>query len=259
MSLIERLAGAGGRLVPHTTQVEGLRFAWGETGAGPPIVLVHGLAASGWWWERNLSALGARHRLLVVDLAGFGASRRQPFRLATAGARLGRWLEAVGAGPAAVVGHSLGGYVAADLAAARPDLVDRLVLVDAAALPLEGPVRGHVRNLLRGGGRSERALVRIAIVDIARAGPIVIVGAARQLLASDLSARLAAITAPTLVVWGEEDALILPSQGRRLAGVIPGARFASIPGAGHAPMWERPELFDPLVLDFLGAMRQSPR
>ena len=258
MSLVARLAGAGRTLVPRTTEVDGLRIAWGEAGAGPPIVLVHGLGASGWWWERNLPALSARHRVLVVDLAGFGASRRQPFRLATAGTRLGRWLEAVGAGPAAVVGHSLGGYVAADLAAERPDLVERLVLVDAAALPLEGPVRGHVRNLLRGGGRSERALVRIAIVDIARAGPIVIVRAARQLLASDLSPRLAAIQAPTLVVWGEEDALIPLSRGRRLAAAIPGARFALIPGAGHAPMWERPDLFDPLVLDFLGAMRAAP-
>jgi pimeloyl-ACP methyl ester carboxylesterase len=146
----------------------------------------------------------------------------------------------------------LGGYVAADLAAARPDLVERLVLVDAAALPLEGPVRDHVRNLLRGGGRSERALLRIAIVDIARAGPIVIVRAARQLLASDITGRLGTIEAPTLVVWGAEDALIPPSQGRRLAAAIPGARFVSIPGVGHAPMWERPDAFDQLVLDFLG-------
>lgn len=251
MSLVERLAGARGALVPRTTVVDGLRIAWGEAGAGPPIVLVHGLAASGWWWQRNLPALSASHRVLVVDMAGFGASRRQPFRLATAATWLGRWLETVGTGPAAVMGHSLGGYVAADLAATRPGLVDRLVLVDAAALPLEGRVRGHLRNLLRGGGRSEPALVRIAIVDIARAGPIVIVRAARQLLASDLSARLAAIQAPTLVVWGEEDALIAPIQGRRIADAIPGARFVTIPGAGHAPMWERPDLFDPLVLDFL--------
>jgi pimeloyl-ACP methyl ester carboxylesterase len=258
MTLFERLAGAGRTLVPRTTEVDGLRIAWGEAGTGPPIVLVHGLAASGWWWQRNLPALSAGHRVLVVDLAGFGASRRQPFRLATAGTRLGRWLDTVGAGPAAVVGHSLGGYVAADLAAARPDVVDRLVLVDAAALPLEGRVRGHVRNLLRGGGRSEPALVRIAMVDIARAGPGVIVRAARQLLASDLSPRLASIQAPTLVVWGEDDALIPPSRGRNLAEAIPGSRFVSIPGAGHAPMWERPDVFDPLVLDFL-AMRVSPR
>jgi pimeloyl-ACP methyl ester carboxylesterase len=257
-SFAARLAGAGRGLVPRTTEVDGLRIAWGEAGAGPPVVLVHGLAASGWWWQRNLAALSAWHRVLVVDLAGFGASRRQPFHLEAAAARLGRWLEAVGAAPAAVVGHSLGGYVAADLASERPDLVDRLVLVDAAALPLEGPVHGHVRNLLRGGGRSERALVRIAIVDIARAGPIVIVRAARQLLGSDLSPRLAAIRAPTLVVWGEDDALIPPSQGRRLAGAIPGARFVSIPGAGHAPMWERPDLFDSLLLDFLGAMWTPP-
>jgi pimeloyl-ACP methyl ester carboxylesterase len=257
---LEWLSGTGMDLPFSSVQLDGGRIAWVEAGnpTGEPIVLVHGLAASGWWWERNLAGLGARHRLLVVDMAGFGASRRQWFRLDTIAGLLAAWLDAIGVRRTAVIGHSLGGHVAADLAATRPDLVDRLVLVDAAALPLEGSIPGHVRNLLRGGGRSERRLLRIAVADILRAGPLVILRAGRELLAADLSDHLPRIAAPTLVVWGDGDALIPPAAGRRLAGTIPGATFAIVPDAGHAPMWERPDLFDRLVLDFLDTTGGPP-
>lgn len=244
--------------------VRGGRIAWLEAGnpSGPPVVLIHGLAASGWWWSRNIARLGADHRLLVVDMAGFGSSRRQRFRLSTAATMLAAWLDDLALGRIAVVGHSLGGYVAADLAATRPDLVDRLVLVDAAALPLEGSLSSHIRNLLRGGGRSERALVRIAIADMMRCGPAVIARAARDLLAADQSSNLARIAAPTLVVWGELDALIPPTRGAAIAAAIAGARLEIVAEAGHAPMWERPDVFDRLVVEFLDGslplLRPSP-
>ena len=75
--------------------------------------------------------------------------------------------------------------------------------------------------------------------------------AAWQLLASDLEGKLAVVQAPTLLVWGERDALVPPSVAERLRVALPDSRLALMRGVGHTPMWERPGEFNQLVLDFL--------
>ncbi|MFL5681026.1 MAG: alpha/beta fold hydrolase [Chloroflexota bacterium] len=249
-SLRRRLAG-GVDTRSHVARVRGRRLAWLEAGDGPPIVLVHGLAASGLWWRPVLPALAARHRVLVVDLAGFGASSRQAFRLDLAADLLAAWLESIGVDRASFVGHSMGGFVAADLASRHPALVERLVLVDAAGMPLRGGVRRHLRNLMTGGRRMPARLAGIVVADLLRSGPVAIARAAHQVLIGDLLERMATIAAPTLVVWGERDVLIPPESGRLIATTIPGARFEMIANSGHNPMWEQPAELQRLILDFL--------
>jgi pimeloyl-ACP methyl ester carboxylesterase len=118
--------------------------------AGEPVVMVHGLSGSTHWWARNLPALARRYRLYLVDLPGFGAMRRlgRQFVLAEAASWLSEWMRAVGLERAHVVGHSMGGYVAIQLAAGRPELVGRLVLVAPAGTPTGRSMLGHFVPLL---------------------------------------------------------------------------------------------------------------
>ncbi|NJN19512.1 MAG: alpha/beta fold hydrolase [Oscillochloris sp.] len=91
----------------------------------------------------------------------------------------------------------------------------------------------------------------VLLVDSLRAGPRTMISAIRQILNADISLRLGAIQAPTLVVWGQHDRLLPLELGRRIQAAIPDAQLAIIAGAGHNPMWERPAAFNRAVLAFL--------
>jgi 2-hydroxy-6-oxonona-2,4-dienedioate hydrolase len=237
----------------HLDSVDGVQVGWIETGDpdAPPVVLVHGLGASGQWWARTLPSLRTRMRARVVDLTGFGRSRGQAFRLDRAAETLASWADRIGLARAAWVGHSLGGMVVADLAARRPDLVERLVLVDAAGLPVSKRVLPHLLHVIRGGRHLPIRVYPIALAGVLLSGPLTIARAGHQILASDLRERLRRIAAPTLVIWGSEDRLLPPEVGDRLAATIPRARLEVIEGAGHSPMWERPTEFERTLVGFL--------
>jgi pimeloyl-ACP methyl ester carboxylesterase len=221
-------------------------------GAGPPLVLVHGLSASTRWWARNVGALARRFRVYVVDLIGFGGSRDgEPFVLERASAQLADWMEHLGIERANLVGHSMGGFISVDLAADHPHRVDKLVLVAAAALPLG---RGYVRHslgLVRGIRHLPLSFLPILITDAYRAGPKTIWKAAQELLSTDIAPKLARIEAPSLLLWGANDTIVPPDIGRGLERDLPNARLVMLQGAGHNPMWDRPHEFNRLVLDFL--------
>lgn len=274
------------RLVP--TSVGDVYLELGGEGEGPPVVLLHGFGASVFSWRKVAPELAAAgFRVVALDLAGFGYSGRPVDRAAYTPAgqaavvaevleRLGPEL---GTAPVHLVGHSFGGGVALSLAASRPELVRSLVLADTtlpthsraprAGWPLYRPVaylllrtvglrRWFVRRALELAFHDD-ALVTPELVDAYRerllyrgpasayrslTGPL-----PRERLAVDLTA----IGVPTLVVWGEEDALIPVEAGRRAAGRIPGARFTSLPECGHLPMEECPEALLGAALGFLGS------
>jgi pimeloyl-ACP methyl ester carboxylesterase len=243
----------------HVTDVGQQRVGWVDvrdrhdaaTSADPPVVLIHGLGTSGAWWTPTIPFLAVRRRVLLVDLPGFGASRGRPFRLDTAADVLAEWLTAIGVDRADVVGHSMGGLIAADLAARHPDRVRRLVLVDSAGLALHRRVTRHLANVVRGGVRATPEMYVVALRSVLACGPVTITRAAHQVLAADLRPRLASIEAPTLVAWGARDLLLSPAYGQALAGSIRGARFVAIEGAAHSPMWEQPEAFARTLVGFL--------
>ena len=220
--------------------------------AAPAVVLVHGLGVASTYLVPTAVRLALDYPVYAPDIPGFGESAgRQRFALTDAAGHLAALLDRLGIGPAGVVGHSMGGYVAVELAADFHDRVSRLVLVDAALLPAGFLSPRQLVNLTRAARRAPLRLLPTMVADAHRAGPPTVWRATRELLAADPWPKLGRIQTPTLVVWGERDLVVPPAIGRRLARDLRHGELAIIPRAGHVPMWERPEEFNRLVLDFL--------
>lgn len=196
------------------------------------LVCLHGLAASGRWWRRSVGYLERLGAVTLLDLPR-----------ALAPEELAGWVaEGLGrrGAPADLAGHSLGALVAARVAASRPELVRRLILV---APPGIAPRRSVVeygwplfRSLLQ---CQPRFLIRLS-ADALRAGPRNLVRGSLHIVAADVTSDLASIRAPTLLVWGARDRLVPPSTARLWHEAIRHSRLVIIPGAGHVPMFETP-------------------
>jgi pimeloyl-ACP methyl ester carboxylesterase len=227
-------------------------IAYHVAGDGPPIVLIHGLSGSARWWARNIRPLAQRFRVHAVDLIGFGGSRcGRRFVLGEAADYLARWMDQIGLERAGLVGHSMGGYIAAELAADHPARIERLVLVDAAALPFDQGLTTHGLGMMQELRYLRPSFLPTLLYDALRAGPSTLWGAANDLLRSDLRPKLERIQAPTLVVWGEHDALVPLEVGRRLSRHVGSKDLLVIKGAGHNPMWDCPQAFNRAVDAFL--------
>jgi pimeloyl-ACP methyl ester carboxylesterase len=253
-----------------------------ELGAGPPLLLVHGL--SGCWqnWLENIPHFARTHRVIAVDLPGFGASPMPPGEISIPG--YARFLDgvcdALSIDAAAVVGNSMGGYVAAELAIASPQRVERLMLVSAAGITAEylhrdGVMAGaRVVAAIATGSAARHELFarrpglrRIALQFVVRhperlsaplahelmsgAGKPAFLPAMEAILVHRISKRLPQIACPTFVVWGEADRVIPARDARRFAQLIPDVRVELLPDTGHVPMLERPETFNTLLESFL--------
>lgn len=221
-------------------------------GGGPPLLLLHGLAASARWWTRVLPALSAQHWVHAVDLPEFGASGHAVrFHLERVPEQLVALMDTLGLERAGLIGHSMGGLIAARLAADHPDRVDRLVLVDAGFLRLDPSWMHKVTGPIRAVRYTRPPLARLLLQDVARVGPIGLADATLQLLRTDWVGALSAIETPTLVVWGAGDTICPPVIGQGIVARVSGARMVVIPDCGHNPMWEQPEAFTAAVLPFL--------
>jgi pimeloyl-ACP methyl ester carboxylesterase len=256
-----------------------------DGGAGT-IVWIHGLSGSWQNWLENLPEFARTHRCVAMDLPGFGASEMPAQEISISGyaASVDALLHKLGIARAAVVGNSMGGFVAAEVAIRYGTWVDKLVLVSAAGLTIE-----HQRNetalrtlrlvgdVLRMGTswlasksdelarrpRSRQAMFRVVAAHPERLpAPLV----AEQLRGSGkpgfidaldamtdypLRDRLVKITAPTLVVWGTEDSLVPVRDAWEFGDLIPGARVVVYEDTGHVAMLERPEAFNALVREFV--------
>jgi pimeloyl-ACP methyl ester carboxylesterase len=222
-----------------------------DVGTGPPLVLLHGLAGSARWWSRNVPALSRAFRVITIDLPGFGSSPRgHRLELDGIGDQLAGTMDGLGIQRASLIGHSMGGLIAAGLAADHPERVERLILVDAAFLSLGAgvrPVTGSIPTLWR----TAPSLLPVLLADGLRSGPRSLTHASVQLLRADWRTKLPQIQAPTLVIWGEHDRICPLAIGRAIEAAIAGARLVVVAGAAHNPMWERPDVFDREVMDFL--------
>lgn len=251
-----------------------VRIAWEATGAGSPVLLIHGLGYARWGWEPIMGGLSARHRMISFDNRGIGASDVPPgpYTMADMAADALAVLDAAGVDRADVVGTSLGGMVAQELAVTAPDRVERLVLlcttpgfsaelpvpagtrqlmVEAATLPPAVALRRFVVNAL--GEAPDPGIVE-RILAYRLAAPQDPAGWAAQAAAGasfQLGDRGPLIGAPTLVVTGSADRVVDPSSSEVLARLIPGARLEVIDGAGHLFFWERPDETCALILEHL--------
>jgi pimeloyl-ACP methyl ester carboxylesterase len=243
--------------------VRGQRIPYQVVGSGDPVVLVHGLAGSTRWWQRNVAALAEAHTVYLLNLPGFGAfrlswpgfgtfgGRGQRFSLEAAGDWLAGWIDAVGIAPCHIVAHSMGGHIAIRLAAGQPSLVRRLVLVAPALVAGRRSLLTYPPSLIAAGRAASPSFLPILALDTLRAGPVTMLSAARGLFRHDVEAELRHVAAPTLLIWGDRDALVPPDWGPIVQAGLPDARLLLLPGAGHVAQYDRPQAFNRATLAFL--------
>ena len=225
-------------------------------GSGKPLVLLHGYGVSGHVWQRSIPYLAQQRQVIVVDLPGHGHSTLQgPWRLREIAPLLATWLQQMGLEPLALLGHSMGGAIAVHLAAHAPELLERLILVNAAALPLQEtlPVL-TIRSLRSMTQPGSRGYPLPLLLDALKPRPRLLWQAAHEMLLSDFRtelAQLAATTMPILIIWGERDLLLPLALGQELSQALPDATFMTMPHSGHRPPLAEPEKFSRLVLEFL--------
>lgn len=248
----------GQQIEQHRIQVGRSSVFYEVAGTGKPVVLIHGLAGSTRWWAPTVPDLARVLRVYAVDLAHFGATKSDhPFALDRAAEFLIRWMNCIGLARASIVGYSMGGFIAADLAATYPDRIDRLVLVDATLFPRGyGILRASVGLLRTVAGLPPRLLLTL-LAGICHAGPLTVLGAALDLLTTDIRGELGQIRAPTLVIWGDDDAILPVAEGRRVSHLIPGSEIVVLHGADHNPMWRRTADFNRIVAAFLTSPSQD--
>lgn len=243
-------------------------------GAGEPVVLIAGLGAKGTSWRPFLDRAAQGFRVLTFDNPGSGASPplEGPIRLRDMASAALELLDALGVARAAVVGRSMGGMIAQELALLAPDRVSRLVLASTTghadahlaevfrlwARQAEEGVPAHIRHrssLLWCLGRDSLdndARVRGYLEARARADrPADYALQARACAGHRALERLASVSVPTLVLAGTDDRLTPPFHAEALAGAIPGAKLCYIRGAGHLAHLEAPDCFAACVLGFL--------
>jgi pimeloyl-ACP methyl ester carboxylesterase len=269
---------------PRTVRIGDVAVAVQEYGEGEPLLVINGTSQSLGFWVDMAGVWAARHRVITYDLRGLGGSERGTGQMSVASlaedARA--LLDALEVDRAHVLGYSLGSAVAQELALAAPEKVASLVLYCTWART-DGFQRAMLTALAHPWrtGDLEAALGALGVAfspqlldspDFAEliqqllplfpSTEAQIQATADQWdadLAHDTLDRLGQITAPTLVIAGEQDLLTPPWHGRQVADTIPGARHHLFtgPGSSHALGVERAEEFIPMVAEFLGEHAMS--
>lgn len=240
-----------------------------DEGHGAPLVLIHAHGMDLHMWDAVLPLLPDGLRVIRVDLRGHGQSPVPPgdYFMGDMVADVGRVLDRLKVRDAVVCGMSLGGFVAQGLAAERLDLVRGLILSGSAtkigteqmwldriaAIRREGVeplAKAMVAKWFPPGFRNSPAAR--AVHDRLLATPVeAYLGGCAALAGTDLYESTARLRLPTLAIVGSADAVTPPDLVRETAGLIPGAKFQMIRGAGHLPCIDKPAEFASLVTTFL--------
>ena len=269
----------------HTAEIDGTPVNYVDIGSGErePIVFVHGLGGQWQNWLENIPRAAEERRVVALDLPGFGLSPMPRERITISG--YGRVVDALcerlGLGRVDVVGNSMGGYIAAEVAIQFPQRVDQLLLVSAAGITSANIAHAPILTL----GRIATALVtwsaardqQIAARPRSRHMALQLVARHPSLLKADLAYegffkgtggpgfedalracldydfrdRLPEIGVPTLIVWGEKDSIIPVKDAQEFERLIPDSRKVVMTDTGHVAMAERPGAFNDLMMEFL--------
>jgi pimeloyl-ACP methyl ester carboxylesterase len=217
---------------------------------GAPIILVHGLGASSTWWFPVVPELSAAHfRLLAPDLPGFGRSPGPALNVQHTARAIISLADHLGLGEFFICGHSMGGAVAAEIAANHPGRIRRLILVDSAGIPGTGP-RRVIGRLLQPWSWCPGWFYRTLIGDVIRAGPTSMMRGMRELRHYDIRPTLRRVRAETLIIWGEKDSLTPADHGQQMAAQLPRGRLEFVPGVRHLPMISDPTTTGHLIASF---------
>jgi len=268
----------------HRVRLPGAEVVYASIGEGKPILFVHGLGGSWRNWLENLPHFGRGHRAIALDLPGFGESPMPewPIDVPAYGRLILEFCEALGIGRlAALVGNSLGGFVATEAVLGDQRRFERLALVDAAGLSLIDASARQVEAVAKAlqltaarivgprrtwfaRPRGKRVAFGGLIHEPERLAPellreqiepglrsLGLADALNSMVGYDTREQLAEIELPTLIVWGREDRLIPVRAAASYERRIPGSRVEIIERTGHLAMLERPVEFNALLDEFL--------
>jgi 3-oxoadipate enol-lactonase len=252
-------------------------IAYDVRGRGSPLVLIQGVGVGRWGWERVAARLARRFQIITIDNRGIGASDTPPGRYSTRvmADDVLAVLDHAGIQQASLVGTSLGGMIAQELALAHPERVDKLVLVAtipggprSRPMPLPTTYLFAWAPFMTSQAKLQQFVHATLGPETLRRRPKV----ARRLAARKLAhpqsqhawraqteagmlfnplGRQRRITQPTLVVQGTADQMVAPDNAEVLASLLPDARVQRFHGAGHLLYWEQPKRFVRIVTDFL--------
>lgn len=275
-----RIETAIGGLKPATVDVGDSRMmTWqgGPADATEAVVMIHGYSADKTVWMRFAPHFTDRYRVLVLDLPGHGETPFDPalrYDTMSQAQRVLKAMDALGIARAHLVGNSMGGFIAAQLALHHPDRVQSATLMDAAGVIAPQPSDMDQR-LARGEGNPFEVSSRKAFDDfyaMTMAQPPWVPGITLDWIAADyaarreslarifkdfhhvdlLDARLGEITVPVLVMWGDRDRLVHRSAADVWVRGIPGAQLVTYPDLGHMPMVEAPARSAADIRKFIG-------
>jgi len=275
------------RIPIKTVSVKGQRIAYLDVGQGQPVILIHGFGGSMWQWEHQQTPLSSQVRLITPDLIGSGLSDKPDIEYLPEQMLeyFVGFMDALQTRQATLVGNSMGAGLAIGMALAHPARVSQLILIDGLPANVRDKLTSpsikralnttapswivSFGNWLFGGFMIE-SILREIVHDPALLTPTVIERSNRNrqrpgLIAPTMSARdnlplweagfakrIGEITQPTLILWGEEDRVFPIGVGEELQRTIKGSSLVRIPQAGHIPQWERPDLVNQAMIDFLG-------
>ncbi|MGI8461463.1 MAG: alpha/beta fold hydrolase [Solirubrobacterales bacterium] len=267
------------------TEVRYVELGPSPSSAGPPLVFVHGLSGAWQNWLEQIPHFAGDHRVVALDLPGFGGSPvpNWPITISEYGRFLGAFCDELGIERCTLVGHSMGGFIAAEVAISDPERAERLALVSSAGITHARMMRAPATSLARLAAATapyafkarERALTRPSLRHYALRGvfdqpnelrPELLwenihaafdapgmLGAVAGLVGYDVTDRLPEIEVPTLVVWGRQDRVVPPSDGEEFVRLIPNAQRVVFDRCGHVPPIERPARFNALLETFLAS------
>ena len=266
-----------------TIDLAGHRTHYIEKGEGPPLILLHGFFYDSYLWAENIDALSRHFTVYALDLWGCGYSTREPMEYGYAlyAEQLRLFMDEMGISRASIAGQSMGAGTAIKFCVQHRNRVDRLVLVDAAAMPNPLPAMAKFFNLPGLGEflltRKTDLFRRTALKDVfihdaskitddyydnvTRAHKIrgsVAVGFRIQRAdffdkLSDEVRSLGSLDVPVLLVWGREDKAIPLRCAQQMHALLPGSRLQILDKAGHVSNFEQADAFNRLAIDFLRA------
>jgi pimeloyl-ACP methyl ester carboxylesterase len=294
----------GDELQDHFADLEGCRIHYVSRGEGKPILFLHGFPQFWFLWREQLADLGRDHAVYAPDLRGYNLSCKpedpEAYRMRHLLGDVVGLIRDLEISPLTLVGHDWGGIVSWAFALKYPEMLERLVIIDAPppftwnrdlrespkqrdavnymvelSKPSPEPEEMLAANdfsmmddvMLRIGGAqarlsdADRAVYHEAWAQpgalrgglnyyrSARMGEQVAAGGVPEEYAAKISSQT--VEVPTLVIWGENDAALLPSLTRGLSEWVPDLRVEIVPGAGHWVPYERPEVVNSLIRDFI--------
>lgn len=258
---------AAGPRVERTVEVQGIATHLFEAGpsTAPALLYLHGTSLGNLWLPYH-TLLARDFHVFAPDIPGFGLTERPDWMrdMSDYVLYLRDLLKSLELSEAILVGHSLGGWMAAELAVWYPELVQKLVLSNAAGIRVKG---SPIANLF---AMNPQETVAACFDDLAAAQPLmpaeinadyfVRLYSERTTLASlawnphydpKLARRLQSLALPTLIIWGENDRLIPAIYGNTLQSLISDAQLVILKGTGHMPMFEQAEIWAHAITDFL--------